>query len=435
MSRFYSMASNNITFHSQLMVWLYLGLVLLIVFVALRWYQPSRLRKWMAFTLVVVAAWYIVLHFYGDLISSSMHWIWFMQMNNVVLALIAVYFLAIELKEFLADPDLDEMKEDLNCFPHITLLHDIVYHIVCVPIIVFLSFLALPLVPHGDDSYFGSAFNIIQIPTYLAVLFYVLNEFLNIFTGDAQIYFGIVLSFILWVLTLEYLEVHTTAGYLLPMMRAMTGDMMRFMTFYAPFQCAYTCAYYLLFQGRNEATYETIGEAFITTFLVVIGQINLDPFNNLSGASYVLGYIILLSHGTLVIVMLLNVIVAMMTKTMDDSFEKARMKAIISFAECVLRCEKTAGLKPIEFIPPKKSMKNQNQDTKSEGTKKDIDDDESDVLSFVSDDTSDDESDVEFELEELSIDARIDRLEEKTVAAANTLKQVLDLLLEAKKNQ
>ncbi|OQS03985.1 hypothetical protein THRCLA_03734 [Thraustotheca clavata] len=168
---------------------------------------------------------------------------------------------------------------------------------------VFGNIVGLLVVPGQEHEYYSSAFNLFQIPTYLAVLLYVLSEFVTIFTGDAQIYFGNPLYY-----GLEYLEVHPTAGFLLPMMRSM----------YCPL---------------------TTQLVKLLSFLVVIGQIDLNPFNNLEVTSYVLGYIILL------------------TKTIDDVFEKSRIKAIKSFAECVLCCEKTNGLRAINIDAAKEIIK------------------------------------------------------------------------------
>ncbi|OQR97171.1 hypothetical protein THRCLA_07067, partial [Thraustotheca clavata] len=337
-------------FHSQFMVWLYVGSMLFIIFVASRWYKPSIAEDWIGWTFLAILGTYILLHFYSDKIASHVNWLWFARANNIILALIAIYFLAIEMNEFFAVSDTETLKSTWSCFPNYPFIQNFIYYCFSVPLLIVLNFILLPLVAHGGHPYFDSAFNYFQVPTYITVLVYILNEFISIFAGDARLYLGVFLSFMIWVLSLQYLEVHATAGYLLPMMRAMAGDMARFMAFYAPFQFAYTCAYFLLFQGRGEATYSTIGHCFVTTFLVMLGQIELDPFENLpTKGSYVLGYIILLTHATLVIVMLLNVIVAMMSKTVDGGLDKAKMEALFSFAECVLRCEKTAGLKEIKY--------------------------------------------------------------------------------------
>ncbi|OQS07829.1 hypothetical protein THRCLA_20052 [Thraustotheca clavata] len=419
MSREASGAETNPKFPYQLMVWLYIGSMLCVVYMALFWYKTSTSRMWTGCTLLILIAWYVILQFLYGGIESWMenNSLWFVRMNNIVLAPIAFYVLTKEIEEWV--PELSTFCDAKNWSSK--LLRGIVYYLILIPMFVVLNFLLRPFTSTGKADYYSSAFNHIQIPTYVGVLFYVVNEFTAITTGDAQIYLGIVLSFILWFLSLEYLEVHPTIGYLLPMMRAMAVDMKRFLIFYAPFQCAYTSAYYFLFQGRNEPTYNTIGEAFITTFLVVLGQIDLDPFNTLSGASYVAGYIILLTHATLVIVMLLNVIVAMMSKTMEDSFEQSKMKAIVSFAVCVLRCEKTAGLNRITVEAAKKILKHLDNRIKQKDSETEDEELEDYDINFSYRPDDDD-----FQLKELSTDDRIDSLEEKLNDRIKGLEKKLD---------
>lgn len=282
-------------------------------------------------------------------------------------------------------------------------------------------------------NYFDTAFNKLQIPTFIGVLVYVVHEFAWPYEPSVQLYFGITLSFLLWVLSLQYLEVHSTAGYLIPMMRGMAADLSRFLAFYWPFQCAYTCAYFLLFQALDEPTYNTVGHAFVTTFLVMLGQINLDAFENLTDGSYVLGYVLLLSHATLTIVMLLNVLVAMMTKTVDGGLDQAKLEALVSFAECVLRSEKTIGLVPITYEPPVAK-----EDAKAKGIQtEDGEVDQCDEASDEDEQEEVEEDDEEFVLHEVSMEDRLEALEEKLTLSNNmnaetqaTLAQVLALVQE-----
>ncbi|OQS03987.1 hypothetical protein THRCLA_03735 [Thraustotheca clavata] len=440
-------------FPDQLMIWLIVGSALGIVFVLLYGYKPSYSSDWKGITVVLLIAWYITLYFVYEKIESSTDYQWFVRVNNVIAAVASFYFLAKEIEEWLPndwDHSDDSWLSKLILFTF--------YYVIMVPLGLLVHLLSILHREKEEKDYHSSAFNVFQIPTYVAVILYVISEFVTIFAGDTQIYIGIVLSFILWVLTLEYLEVHPTAGFLLPMMRAMAGDMLRFLTFYAPFQGAYTCAYYLFFQQSGEPTYDTIGNAFITTSLVVVGQINLDPFNKLTGVSFVLGYIILLTHATLAIVMLLNVIVAMMNKTMSDSFEKSKMKAIISFAECVLRCEKTYGTRTINGDDAKELIKDMLSKREDSETKvsESVMDDQVDQAGHVDTgyqaghvDTGYQSDDDDFELKEVSTNDRIEEIqknlndtadrvkgiEEKLATNEATMNQVLQLLFELKKNQ
>ncbi|OQR87702.1 hypothetical protein THRCLA_10437 [Thraustotheca clavata] len=144
-------------------------------------------------------------------------------------------------------------------------------------------------------------------------------------------------------------------------MTLLVNDVYRFLIFYAPFQFAYAFAYYLLFQdclkqeSCDASAFDSISQSFITTYLVMLQQFDTGSFDQLQGAQYVVGYILLLSHTTLVMVMLLNVLVAMLSKSVEDILERAKQEALCSFAECVLRCEKTIGIQniPEEYLPKK----------------------------------------------------------------------------------
>ncbi|EQC26883.1 hypothetical protein SDRG_15306 [Saprolegnia diclina VS20] len=94
--------------------------------------------------------------------------------------------------------------------------------------------------------------------------------------------------------------------------------------------------------GHRNTGYETVPKSFLTTYLVTFGQINMEPFDQLATTSAsILGYLLLVSHATIVIVMLLNVLIAMMDKTMGAYMDEAKVEATVTFAECVLRMEKT----------------------------------------------------------------------------------------------
>ncbi|OQS00429.1 hypothetical protein THRCLA_21685 [Thraustotheca clavata] len=105
----------------------------------------------------------------------------------------------------------------------------------------------------------------------------------------------------------------------------------------------------------------------------MLGQIDLAPFDKLApNSTCVLEYIVLLTHSALSIVMPMNVIVAMMNKTMDGVMEKAKRKAYITFVQCVLRCEKIQGLVDIGDTEDSdsftKSQKSNKKSTNSQPT-------------------------------------------------------------------
>ncbi|EQC25615.1 hypothetical protein SDRG_16511 [Saprolegnia diclina VS20] len=303
----------------------------------------------------------------------------FVSLNNAVLGLSALYFCLFESREFAADmPDDDVRRGILGRWLRASryMLTSLV-DLVC----------GKPTSP-----YLESYWNRIQLPTFFFVFVYVFCEFASPFSANMRVYGGIPALFLLWIMGVSYLEVFPAVGYLLPMMRRMLADVFRYLAFYFPIQCAYTCAYYLLFKSQgydlkpyepdqkfidkfNESLsvlfpganttdetlvtslleilktkdkndmfqgYETVPKSFLTTYLVTFGQINLEPFDQLATTSAsILGYLLVLTHATIVIVMLLNVLIAMMDKTMGAYMDEAKVEATVTFAECVLRMEKT----------------------------------------------------------------------------------------------
>ncbi|KDO29612.1 hypothetical protein SPRG_05565 [Saprolegnia parasitica CBS 223.65] len=262
-------------------------------------------------------------------------WETFGRVNNIFVGVSALYFCAIELRELAADVDDDALRKQMGLLQ---------WHIVYIPRHMCL---AVWDVVRGrkPTPYLESYWNRIQLPTFFFVLIYVFCEFTAPFSVNMRVYAGIPAVLLLWIMGLQYLEVFGSISYLLPMMRRMLSDGYSFLVFYWSIQCGYTCAYYLLFKSQGEnaafAPYNSLPESFVTTYLVTFTQINLAPFQALtSPAAYVLGYTLLLTHATIVIVMLLNALIAIMNKTMGAYVEEAKLEATVTFSECVLRLEK-----------------------------------------------------------------------------------------------
>ncbi|EQC38826.1 hypothetical protein SDRG_03784 [Saprolegnia diclina VS20] len=303
---------------------------------------------------------------------------WFGRINNILLGLSALYFCIFELREFAADmPDKDDRRDILGRW-------------LCALDYMLTSIINLFKGDH-PSPYLESYWNRIQLPTFFFVFVYVGCEFTAPFSDNMRVYAGIPAILLLWIMCVQYLEVFPAVGYLLPMMRRMLADVACYLVFYFPIQCAYSSAYYLLFKSQGDhlkpyepepafasnftsamhrffpgvdtsdnATtmalltvlktkdksdmflgYETMPKSFLTTYLVTFGQINLEPFDQLeSPSAYVLGYLLLVTHATIVIVMLLSALIAMMNKTMGAHMDEAKLEACITFAECVSRMRK-----------------------------------------------------------------------------------------------
>ncbi|OQR81321.1 hypothetical protein ACHHYP_16499 [Achlya hypogyna] len=345
-----SMRDDTAGYPNQFRVWLYVGVPLLVALGTSPWFSYMHRASWRLTTAFCIGL-ALAVTFYLDR-GVDVHWMWFSGFNTTVIGITGLYFLRFELNEMFGE--VAEHNRVFDCgFQGLSARSQkILYYVVFCPFSVVYQFVVLLL--GGDTAkYFDSFFNCVQLPTFSCVLLYVVHEFVGVSSPTLRLYLGIALTMLLWILGLQYLEVHGTAGYLIPMMRGLLRDVYRFLAFYWPFQCAYACAYFLLFQTTGEETYNTIARSFVTTFLVMLGQIELDPFENLPDtSSYVLGYTLLLTHATIVMVMLLNVLIAIMAKTVDGGLDQAKLDALVSFAECVLRSEKTAGLSPIGVDSP-----------------------------------------------------------------------------------
>ncbi|KDO21774.1 hypothetical protein SPRG_13188 [Saprolegnia parasitica CBS 223.65] len=328
-------------FHTQLLVWLNLGVALVLGLVATNFFTYANRKRWAFQSIVVIGLVLLVLNLCAELIAAHVNWIWFVRCNNLVLAPTTLYFIRFEILELYG-----EVNVDAN--PTFVQLLEVAVEAICDFFLIFIG--------RNAAHYFESFFNKVQLPTFVAILVFVITETFYPSSDDVRLYFGIIITFASWALGIQYLEIHNTAGYLISLMTFMLKDVVKFMAFYLPFQCAYAIAYYLLFEGRGVDAYATIAHSFVTTFLVMLGQIDLDPFEELPAPGpYVLGYALLLTHATLVIVMLLNVLIAMLNKSMDKVMEMAKLEARVSFAECIIRSEKTIGLRAMPAVPTNES--------------------------------------------------------------------------------
>ncbi|KAH9123276.1 hypothetical protein AeMF1_005682 [Aphanomyces euteiches] len=200
---------------------------------------------------------------------------------------------------------------------------------------------------YGVRNYFTSFINGMQIITFSVILFLYVPCQLQIIpesvvSRPTQLVLAGCTTLSLWVLFLQFLEIIPSAGYLLPMMRGLVNDLARFSILYGVFQGGLTCCYYILFQGQQG--HENILKSFITVFLVLFGQLDqvvdvIEGRKEEQPLLFVVGYILLMIHCAAAIVLLLNVLIAMMNVTMQTGLENARIEALVSYAQCILRLE------------------------------------------------------------------------------------------------
>ncbi|KDO22256.1 hypothetical protein SPRG_12094 [Saprolegnia parasitica CBS 223.65] len=250
-----------------------------------------------------------------------------------ILLITAAYFLVLEYLELLGeDPWIFECIEDAN------VLGKLYWSFVLVFLLPF-------IVPFKASyrKYFASFTNKLQLTTYLWILgpFALLHAMENI----------VGYPFELTVTLAEFLEVNKTAGYLLPIVKDVMGDVWDFLIFYGVFQCGLTCAYYFIFQQKSDA-YKTLWASFRATYFVMYGENGVGDFNAkddttkehlLQGPIMHFGFILRMFHCAVMVVLLLNLLLAMMNKTVDRNWAKLQSRALASYARCVLRLETMLG--------------------------------------------------------------------------------------------
>ncbi|OQR87561.1 hypothetical protein ACHHYP_08512 [Achlya hypogyna] len=330
----------------QLQVWVYLGVSLgIMVLLALHNFRGRLIHLGVVLTVASV----VLFNQYMERLMAAINWSTFVLTNNLLLGVLALIFHAFEVYEYssmISQEAQETMAHGSSIF------HKAFFRIAMCPVLISIDFFMTPFGTHVNKEYYQSEFNRFQGPTYIAVLVYVVAQLTNVFSDTLNLYVSVLLTLILWVLGLQLLEVHPTVGYVVPMMRDVVMDVLRFFAFVAPFLCAYTFAYYILFQSVGAKVppgYTSIPRSFRTTYLNMLGQVDLTPFNELPAPyEYLLGHALLLSQGTVVVIMLINVLIAMMAKTVGDGLKKAKTAQQMAFASCVLRSEKIRGLDLLE---------------------------------------------------------------------------------------
>ncbi|KDO31144.1 hypothetical protein SPRG_22130 [Saprolegnia parasitica CBS 223.65] len=224
---------------------------------------------------------------------------WFACFNNGVLGLTALYFVVNEAQE---------MKADLR-------------------------------------GYLASTMNKAQLLIYLLIVTVFVPMKMEWVAVSFQVQVGVggFLTLALWVLSLQFLEVVPSASFLLPMMADILADIWNFSSSLASFKS--------LFRRKSDEAFGSLAQSFMTTYFVAFGQVplsSLDAFNDASDVysdiMYTATALLMMLHSAIVVVVLLNVLLAMMNKTVDGGLNKAKTQALISYAQCIFRIEGAMAL-------------------------------------------------------------------------------------------
>ncbi|KDO31105.1 hypothetical protein SPRG_04244 [Saprolegnia parasitica CBS 223.65] len=208
----------------------------------------------------------------------------------------------------------------------------------------------------GVANYWQSRINQAQLLANVVILIVFVPMKLGFLPAPWAVQTGVggAITIVLWMLSLQFLEVVPAAGYLLPMMAKLLQDVRNFFIFFGVVQMGLTITYYQLFRNQDAEAFNTIGESFVTTYFVAFGQLPLDSLSAfdatdpydvfLSQCTLVL----MMFHSAVVVILLLNVLLAMMNQTVDGGLEKAKTEALASYAQCILRLEQAMRLTPNE---------------------------------------------------------------------------------------
>ncbi|KDO31145.1 hypothetical protein SPRG_04283 [Saprolegnia parasitica CBS 223.65] len=213
----------------------------------------------------------------------------------------------------------------------------------------------------GTSKYISSPMNVVQLVCYGLIfgLFVPMKlEWLPVST-QVQVGFGALLNLVLWVFSLQFLEVVSSASYLLPMMTHLFGDISNFFLIFGIFQIGLTLIFYQLFVLSPDAAFSSLGQSFMSTYFVTFGQVplsSLDTFTNTTDVSesydtlYIGTAILMMAHSAIMVVVLLNVLLAMMNQTVEGSLANAKAQALISYAQSILRLEGAMNLSEKDTI-------------------------------------------------------------------------------------
>ncbi|OQR94950.1 hypothetical protein ACHHYP_00794 [Achlya hypogyna] len=394
------MAESSLRIQPQFVVWLFTCIFTLFGFVHLRHLKPemfTKLTRWMydgryvfdaAFVIPQVAVykskarvylflktllWAVVLTIpcvVGLAMLGDDNFGYFLQYQAIaapcVLWACAAYFLLLEILELYGeDPWIYHRRQNASCIGKVYWTF----------ILVFVLPFATPFMT-SYRKYYASFTNKLQLLTYSLILgpfawlhyirFHALmreSEQMSEALLDIYLCLGAFLTISLWMLSLQYLEVNKTAGYLLPIVKDVMRDVWDFLIFYGVFQCGLSCAYYFIFQQKADS-YKTLWASFRATYFVMYGENGVGDFNAkvdkpkqhalpgsgnktqehvLPGPIMHFGFILRMFHCAVMVVLLLNLLLAMMNKTVDRNWDKLQTRALASYARCILRLETMLG--------------------------------------------------------------------------------------------
>ncbi|RHY08810.1 hypothetical protein DYB36_000359 [Aphanomyces astaci] len=154
---------------------------------------------------------------------------------------------------------------------------------------------------------------------------------------EAQAILYAVTSLLLWVNFLQVLRVNESTGPMITMVLNMVPDVANFLMMYGVFQMGLTCAYFALLKGGKG--FESFGDTFLTTYLIIFGQLNLDVVLGNEYPRQLFISVFIMLHYLVVAIVLLNAFVAVLSMTAENVLERVNDQVVFNHAESILRAE------------------------------------------------------------------------------------------------
>ncbi|OQR96614.1 hypothetical protein THRCLA_07225 [Thraustotheca clavata] len=142
----------------------------------------------------------------------------------------------------------------------------------------------------------------------------------------------------------------STTGYLLPIIKDVLEDIRDFLIFLWGLSIWLYMCIFTLSLNKNLMITIQFGRAFVSTYFVLYGDNGYDTFTSdkdgtvvLSQSRKVVGVILRMCQCVVMVVLLLNLLLAIMNKTVDRNWEKLYIRAMTSCANALYRIESVVG--------------------------------------------------------------------------------------------
>ncbi|EQC27159.1 hypothetical protein SDRG_11148 [Saprolegnia diclina VS20] len=154
---------------------------------------------------------------------------------------------------------------------------------------------------------------------------------------------GSIITIVLWVLSLQFLKVVPAVSFLLPMVGDLLVDVGNFFIFFGVVQVGLALTFYQLFREKDVKEFSTLWQSFVTTYFVTFGNVPLDAISSFDPETEsfltACATLLFMCQSATIVLLLINVLLAMMNKTVDVGLNRAKSQALSSYAQSILHLE------------------------------------------------------------------------------------------------